>query len=200
VILAGVTWWIVRMRRPSLVAGWLWFLVMLLPMLAGASLRTSWVSDRYSFLPHMLLFPGVFAALTPRLRVWAGIGAVAILAVTSAAQLSHWRQSETLFAHALSLNPNDAVIRYNFGVALGEQGRFADAAEQYRAALAVHPNYPEAHVNLGAALQVLGDRTGAELHYRAALRLDPNDPDARANLDDLLAGRSAGSKPSSKPS
>ena len=167
---------------------------MLLPMLAGTGLRTSWVAGRYALLPHVMLFAGIAGSL-PRTRgmTWGLSIVLAALAITAAVQVQLWRNSESLFGHALAVTRDNHLVHYNLGVALQAQRRFADAAEQYRAAAHIEPNYLEAHVNLGAMLQLLGDTAGAEAEYRAALRIDPTDAEARENLAMLLAGRSGSS-------
>jgi protein O-mannosyl-transferase len=151
------------------------------------------VADRYAYVPHALLLAGLAAAV-PLRRGTAGAWALSLvlptLAITSAVQLQHWRNSESLFAQALRVTRDNHIVHYNFGVALQEQGRTREAAEQYARAVRVKPDYVDAHVNLGAMLEVLGDRAGAERQYRNALRLSPDDPDARANLDALRASGS----------
>jgi protein O-mannosyl-transferase len=191
--LVGVTVGLLWARKAALTAGWLWFLLLLLPMLVGAGLRTSWVAGRYATIPHQLLFAGL-AATIPRSRAmaWTIYLVLAAMAVTSASQLQQWRNSQTLFTHTLSITRDNYIVHYNMGVALQAQGQLLEAAEHYRRALRIEPRYFEAHVNLGAALEVLGDHASAEQHYRAALNINPNDPDARANLDAVLARRSQG--------
>ena len=192
-VLVAMTACVAWSRRAPLIAGWIWFLVMLLPMLAGAPLRASWVAGRYALLPHLLLVAGVVGAIRwTRAATVVVSGVLAMLVVASAVQLQHWRNSEALFAHALAVTRDNAIVHHNLGVALHEQGRVAEAAVHFRRAVEIDPDYLEAQVNLGAMLEIMGDRAGAEKHYRQAVRIDPADPDARANLDALLAGGAGG--------
>ncbi|MGZ3426096.1 MAG: tetratricopeptide repeat protein, partial [Polyangia bacterium] len=66
-----------------------------------------------------------------------------------------------------------ALVHYNLGNTLAEQGRFADAIAAYRRAIALQPSLLPAHANLGRALQSSGDRDGAIREYQAALAIDP---------------------------
>ena len=72
------------------------------------------------------------------------------------------------------------------GVAQHQQGKYAEAAEDYRRALAVDPRYALASNNLGVALYHSGDRDGAVEAFRVALTANPGFVKARVNLALLL--------------
>lgn len=67
----------------------------------------------------------------------------------------------------------DATAKFNRAVELQQQGKFDEAAAEYRAALALKPDYPEAQANLGVALARLGKYGEAIAAYEAALKLAP---------------------------
>jgi tetratricopeptide (TPR) repeat protein len=90
---------------------------------------------------------------------------------------------------AVALAPRDAEARYNFGLALGDAGRDAPAAEQYRAALACDPSHALAANNLGAALERLKDEKGAEEAYAQAVAINPRHAEAQNNLGALQSAR-----------
>ena len=48
------------------------------------------------------------------------------------------------YERALTLSPDNVEAHLNWGVALAKQGKFADAAEQFRAVLAIDPNNADA--------------------------------------------------------
>jgi Flp pilus assembly protein TadD len=77
------------------------------------------------------------------------------------------------------------------GNALYQQGRYAEAAECYRAALRQRPEDVDALNNLGAALADLGRPAEAVVCYQQALRVQPRHATAHYNLGNLLrvAGR-----------
>jgi tetratricopeptide (TPR) repeat protein len=70
----------------------------------------------------------------------------------------------------------------NFGAELMDRGRFAEAAEQFRAALARNPGFPEAHYNLGRAYAAQGRLNDAIRYFSTALQLDPRFTDASLNI------------------
>ncbi len=73
------------------------------------------------------------------------------------------------------------------GVAQHQQGKYAEAADDYRRALALDARYALASSNLGVALYHAGDRDGAVEAFRAALAANPGFAKARLNLALLLA-------------
>ncbi len=177
--------WQLRRPAPYGLTGWLWFLGMLVPVIGLVQVGGAEIADRYSYLPSVgLLFACVFAVadLAARWRIpkimLAGIS-VAILAatvVTMENQLWHWRNSVTLFRHALAVTTDNDVARNNLGVALEQQGRLAAAAGQYRAAVRVEPDRYQGHHNLANALDHLGRPAEALAEHRAAVRLGPAVP------------------------
>jgi hypothetical protein len=110
-------------RRGYPLVGWLWFLGALVPVLGFAQYGTAGMADRYTHLPHIGLFLaltfGGWEMLAPRLGnlrmralAIAGVGALLVaLGAASFAQTRVWRNAQTLFAHSLSVIPDNAVMR-----------------------------------------------------------------------------------------
>jgi hypothetical protein len=118
VLTFGMAVWLVR-RQPPVLIGALWFVIMLLPvsnLLAHGDAR---IADRYAYLS----FVGIFLAFAFSLANWhlqrrsqalwalAAPCFVAILCL-SHSQVRHWRNSVTLFQHALSVS-NDNYVALN---------------------------------------------------------------------------------------
>ena len=169
--------------RPYLLTGWLWFVGMLVPVIGLVQVGGAALADRYSYLPAVGIFIAVtFAACDCAARFniskpgLAGI-AIFILAaciVTTEKQLGHWQNSVTLFQHALAVTTDNDVARDNLGVALEQQGRLAEAAEQYRAAARLGPDRYQGHHNLANALDRLGRPAEALAEHREAVRISPD--------------------------
>ena len=88
------------------------------------------------------------------------------------------RQPSALPAAALEANRS--------GIALREQGRFAEAAQRFRQAADAAPETPEFRINLAVALADAGAHAEAEAAYRDALRLDPQSAAAASGFGALL--------------
>ncbi len=193
--LAGVTLVVAARRRalPWLATGWLWYLGVLVPMIGLVQVGDQGMADRYTYLP----LTGIFMALAwslPKLqgraRLVLAAGAVVLLAalgVASRRQVAVWRSSETLFAHALAVSPDNYVAHVQYGNVLMHQDRPAEALEHYRRALERRADVPDIHNNAGNALFRLGRAKEAKAHYMQALSLDPGFARARYNLGLLLA-------------
>ena len=94
-------------------------------------------------------------------------------------------QDNEAIAHyqtSLVLQPDDAVTRYNLGVALGKRGQTDEAIRQYQEALRLKPDYTEAHINLGGALGLNGQTDEAIRQFQEALRLKPEQADTHYTL------------------
>ena len=173
--------WFYR-TRPYLFTGWFWFVGMLVPVIGFVQVGGAAFADRYSYLPSVGIFIAVtFAAcdLATRFKISNSIlagTAIFILvacAITTEIQLQHWRNSVTLFQHAVAVTTDNDVARDNLGVAFEQQGRLAEAAEQYRAAAKLEPDRYQGHHNLASALDRLGRSAEALVEHRAAVRISP---------------------------
>lgn len=79
-------------------------------------------------------------------------------------------------------NEEQAVLLYQKGRLLHDQGREEEAAWLYRQAVSLHPLLAEAYNDLGTLAQSRGRFQEAILFYRTALSLKPRFPEACYNL------------------
>jgi tetratricopeptide (TPR) repeat protein len=196
-LLACVTLLCLRQARarPCLLVGWLWFCVMLLPVIGLVQVGWQARADRYTYLPLI----GVFIMLAwgaadfhPRSRAWRlglTLGAALLLGACLAAtrfQLKHWQDSVTLFSRALEVTTGNWLAHNNLGTALAEQGKVDEGAEHFRAALQIKPAYDDALSNLGRFLAERGKRDEAKVQFEALLRRNPRHARAHRNLGNVL--------------
>jgi Flp pilus assembly protein TadD len=76
--------------------------------------------------------------------------------------------------------------RFNLANALQKQGKFDEAAQQYRELLAADPNNSEAHNNLGIVLSRKGLMEEALKEFRLSLAIKPDQAMVHANIGYLL--------------
>src|SRR5205823_5574123 len=74
----------------------------------------------------------------------------------------------------------------NWGIALADQGKPAEAIEHYRQALNIKPDHGAAHYNWGVVLGQQGKPAEAIEHYRLAVQMRANSADAHNNWGDML--------------
>lgn len=97
--------------------------------------------------------------------------------------------AERVFQRAVKNAPDNAMLRFNFGVNLSKQGRNADAVKQYERALLLRPEHASSWRALGLAWQSAGERGRAFAAFSRFLTLEPDSPrsaDAAKSLHDLL--------------
>ncbi|MCX6912192.1 MAG: tetratricopeptide repeat protein [Verrucomicrobia bacterium] len=98
-------------------------------------------------------------------------------------------QDNEAIAHyqtSLVLQPDDAVTRYNLGVALGKRGQTDEAIRQFQEALRLKPEQADTHYNLAVALSQKGQTGEAIRHYQEALRLGPDRAETHNQLGSAL--------------
>ena len=148
----------------------------------------STVADRYAALP--LLAPAVAVAFLCRgagpFRAAVVAAGLVLLAAVSAMQVATWRDSETLYRHAMRVNPRAIHARMNLGLVLLDKGKLAVAAPLLAEAVSLAPTYAKARYNLGLAHHDAGRPAEAEASYRRAIDLDPGYAEAHNNLGILL--------------
>jgi len=196
VVLLGVSGLAVRQikSRPALAVGWFWFLGTLVPTIGLVQVGGQSMADRYTYLPQIGLFVAViFSVPVPSVAsaswrmgfLFSSVSILAALAWQTTRQIIPWRDTESLFRHALAVTERNEVAHNNLGVALQMRGEWAAAKEQYAAALQIKSRYADAHMNLGNCLVRLGDPTNALEHLQRALELTPT-ANAHYNLGTAL--------------
>ncbi len=185
-------------RQPWLMAGWLWYLGMLVPVIGLVQVGGQARADRYTYLPQIGLYILLTWGAAELCRSWrhqrAVLGSVAavILAGLMAGayvQTGYWKDSYSLWAHTLACTTENSVAHYNLGYALADHGKMTDAIEQYKQALQINPYYAEGQNNWGNALADQGKLADAIEHYERALQIDPDYAEGHNNLGLALAGQ-----------
>ena len=88
-----------------------------------------------------------------------------------------WRLEEaaSLYHRALSLAPENQLIRRKYAGLCVDAQRWDDAVAQLSVLLAKHPGDAEAQFNMGVALGSLGRSTESIDHFKQALEIDPKE-------------------------
>ena len=183
-----------RRSSPWLAVGWLWFLGMLVPVIGILQVGRQGMADRYTYLPSIGLFLALvwevaaLAARVPRRAAAraatsaATVALLAALALACRAQVSTWKDSKSLFGHAIAVTQGNYLAHLNYGVALAHDGREDEAVAEYIKALTIQPNMVEAQAAYGTALHQQGRYAQALPHLRRALRLRPDDAQLHRTL------------------
>jgi tetratricopeptide (TPR) repeat protein len=182
-------------KRRYLLVGWLWYLGMLVPVIGLVQVGSAAHADRYTYLPQIGLSMALTWGIVELTSSWRycrpvlsslAMVTIGVLGFVSFGQTSWWRDSESLWSHALACTKDNAVAHNNLGMAFMSEGKVADAIEQYQKALEIEPAYTLVHFNLGAAYGQNEDWDKAMEQYKKAIELQPDYLPARNNLADAL--------------
>lgn len=134
-----------RRQRPYFAVGWFWYLGMLVPVIGILQVGLQSHADRYTYLPQIGLVLALTWAVAELSASWkyrpqilAGAAALMLAALMTSAsgQTGYWRNSETLWRHALTVTMRNSVAHTNLGNVLPAR----EALPEYDAALAIDPN------------------------------------------------------------
>jgi tetratricopeptide (TPR) repeat protein len=199
-----------RRRYPFLLVGWLWYLVMLLPVIGLIQVGDQSGADRYTYLP--LIGPtvaviawatsvlrqqrsennGLLNANRPRRRIvisaWVGpMSALTLGLLASWAwwQASFWSDPIRLWVHALQARGENYFVMHDYASALIGVGRGADAKR-----------YLQREIQLKCSAEALADLGGISIddgnleegiaQLRESLRGIPSNARVHSHLADAL--------------
>lgn len=165
-------------------------------------------SDRYAYVPSIgiiLLVILLLSAITQgneqakRWGIGASIAVVTVFSIGSFLQSLVWKDSATLFGHALALYPESYVAENNLGNVWRTQGDEAQAIAAYEQALAIMERYgrkgpgllraqSKTLSNLASAKREQGDIASAQATYAKALALSDTNEFALLGLG-IIAGQ-----------
>src|SRR5437763_3275847 len=198
-----------RRKNPYLIVGWLWYLVMLIPVVGIVQVGLQGHADRYTYLPQIGLdialvwmiwdltkscLPRRNASAKAGRRqkiVLSGAGALVVgtLSILSWKQTTHCRDTETLWRHTLAVTPDSDVAHAGLGGILFVRGQIDESIDHYESALRLRDGNVAAHFGLGRALASKQKIDLAIFHFQKALSIQPDYIVASNDLGVLFAGK-----------
>jgi protein O-mannosyl-transferase len=195
-------------RRPYLAVGWFWYLGTLAPVIGLVQVGAQARADRYTYLPmiglSIMLAWGAVELATKSVRLRKGIlVAAGILLVfwsaLTANQVAHWKDSETVFRHAIEVTDNNFFAHNHLGLVylhLFERAEKVEknrekadkylemAKSEYEKAVEIAPSYDAANANLGSSylLREPPDFGNAMRCFQASIDVNPHNGGHRCNL------------------
>lgn len=197
-VLFLVSWlaWRARINCKYFAVGWLWFLGTLIPVIGLVKVGSMALADRYTYFPLIGIFiiaafgAQALAARYPSLKQLVIAAALLVLPACVALtenQIGYWRDSQTLFAHAIAVTGDNANAHINLGAALEVSGHLTEALTQYRDAARLADDSVNAHFNIANVLVKLGHPGDALPEFRRAIALDPTIANSHNGLGMALA-------------
>ena len=186
-------------KAPYLTVGWFWYLGTLLPVIGIVQVGGQAMADRFTYIPQIGIFMIIAWGIPDLVSKWRhkekvlAVSVVIItltLMITTWIQVGHWKNSITIFQHAIKVTgkkyPNLAVAHNHLGMALFAEQRNEEAISHYKRAISLSPNYTFAHYNLGNSLFAVKKYKEAIFHYKMAIKLNPSYTYAHYNLGIVL--------------
>jgi tetratricopeptide (TPR) repeat protein len=190
----GAFW--LRKRSPYLIIGWLWYLIMLLPVIGLVQVGGQAHADRYTYLSQIGLYIAGTWGIADLSKSWryhrpvlgaAGAIIIGALAFRSADQVRYWHDSERLWRHTLAVTNENDVAHLALGQLLVDQKRLDDAITELQTVVDRHPNDIDARLKLANALsEKEGRMNDAIAEYEAAAKIGDPNPDVGTTLANLL--------------
>jgi hypothetical protein len=192
VLLAVSAMLLARARRsPYLAVGWLWYLGTMVPVIGLVQVGGQAMADRYTYIPFIGLFIMVSWGLNELTAHWRcqrvilSLGAAVLLAACFWAtwvQAGFWRNSETLFLHALQVTGPNYMAYNHLGMYYADEGQYDKAIAMYKKALINAPTYAPAYNNLGIIYATQRKFAEALPLFERAIQLMPNNLSYHRNM------------------
>lgn len=176
-------------RWPWLIVGWLWFLGTLVPVLGLIQSGEQSRADRFVYIPHIGLFLALVwgcAAIGQWLRVpvWSlcSVATVCLVLLTadSWVQVGYWRNSETIWNHAIAVTTENHFAHFGrgrhffqLGKKTNDAARMAESRPDFEQAVALQPYNVKYHSSLCLTLLRQEDHEEAAKRLKELLQLDP---------------------------
>jgi len=185
-----------RKRCPYLIVGWFWYLVMLAPVIGVVQVNLQGHADRYTYLAQIGLYLLVVWSIADLSLSWpyrrqilsvAASLVIVALAWSAWIQTAYWRDSESLWTHAIAVTSDNDTAQADLADLLLRRGRLSEAVFHSQEALRIRPGNADAHNTLGIALFQMGDLKDAVAHWKQSLEIQPGNMNAQTNLAWALA-------------
>jgi protein O-mannosyl-transferase len=181
-------------QQPYLAAGWLWYLISLLPVIGIVQVGAQSMADRYTYLPSIGIFIMIawgLAALSVNWRyrketlaISSALVVITLMSLTRT-QVSCWKDSLALFGHAVAVTENNYTMHHSLGWALARANRLDEAAFHLNRSLQLRPD-AETHLDMADVLIKRRHFEEALTHLHVVLNAEPTNVIAHYDLGILL--------------
>jgi len=175
-----------RKQNPYLLVGWLWYLVMLIPVIGIVQVGLQGHADRYTYLPQIgldIALVWLIWDLTKSCLPRRSASASCSVELTA-------RRAKAGLAQKIGLSAVAAIVLITLSILSWKQTtHWRDTEALWRHTLAVTPDSDVAHAGLGGILFVRGQIDESIDHYERALRLRDGNVAAHFGLGRALAAK-----------
>jgi tetratricopeptide (TPR) repeat protein len=185
-LLSFTAYCFLHLRQRYLLAGWLWYLGCLVPVIGVIQVGRQAMADRYAYTPLLGILVIVvwsvadhYAETVRRGEVLGLVSALALILLAALAwrQTGYWKDSFSLFQHALEVTPANFIAENNLGQAYVEMGRPDLAYDHFVRATEEKPHFGLAHYNLGVVLAGQNRNDEARKEFQMAIQYGQERPE-----------------------
>ena len=187
IVLVVVTIWVVKeiRRAPYLAVGWFWYLGTLVPVIGIVQVGEQAMADRYTYVPLIGIFIAIAWSLPEQIKtgkekllpILSGI-VISLLITLTWIQVSHWKNSITLFKHAINVTDTKylgvATIHAFLGDAYHREGELDIAISEFKKSLDLDPVNLYGLNNLAATLAEQGNLKEGLIYAQKLARFQPD--------------------------
>ena len=168
--------------------GLAWFAGLLLPVSGIIPSGLGAMADRFTYIPSIgLAVAAVWFAgavfdrwnVTTAWRVTLAVTVVVALAIATFAEVANYRDTTTVFTHAIASTGNNWMAESHLGRALLATGDVEGAIKHFQHEVAIVPDAPQAQEELGDALQEAGRSRESIAVFERVLLDDPGNARAQ---------------------
>lgn len=160
-----------KQREPNLMAGWIWFLVFLLPVIGLIQIGSQSRADRYMYLPMVgliwivaYLCESIYPMISNKYRIMILFIAsiwISFLSIRTYHQVSLWKTAFLMADHTIQNVGDDPMAASLLASALGRNGLWDKAIPILNNIVARQPNNYKMILNLGLGKFRTGDTESA---------------------------------------
>lgn len=207
IILVTVSYFFLKKARQGdrfYLAGWLWFLVIMLPPVLVNSSRQNLITDHYAALGSI----GIFVVFTWGLSrlvqsshfktifcIITGSLLIIVLTCLSYMQTQHWRDEISLFKHAVNVIPANPVPHRILGDLYLQSGKLKLALDSYQQSIYFGSDDGDIYNRIGVIYLRQGKKAEALRSFNKAIELMPENITAYHNKAIINSDRDIQVKP-----
>ena len=176
---------VIRFAKKSeyLPVGWFWFMGTLVPVIGLIKVGEQSIADRYTYIPYigllMIIAWGIPQLISRwhyrKIALYISVPIIFIsLGIVAHRQAGYWKNTGSLFSHALEITQDNYVAYFSLGDYLYKKGNNVQAEQYLRNAIAIFPDYTDAILSLGCVLADQNDFAGAISYFEKTIELRPD--------------------------
>ncbi|HQO15046.1 MAG TPA: tetratricopeptide repeat protein, partial [Smithellaceae bacterium] len=190
ILITATVFYFIR-KLPFLFVGWSWYLGTLIPVIGLVQVGTQSMADRYTYLPSIgiaVMLAWGFSCLIENYGILKKImlpmtlALLIIISVLTWNQCGYWKNSYSLFKHAVKITKDNYIAHERLAAYLVEKGNFNAAIYHYNKAISIKTqpilSYAGNYIDRGNTYAKLAMYQLAIEDFNKAIKIKPDSADS----------------------